>query len=152
VLELLASAGATQVEPGHGFTGTTYLHAHEDLRERPAMLYLSEVSHAHAGKAYCFGGGLYVGSQKELRALVGRGPEEALSGRTEVRVPPAGTIDFYGELRPPEEKKVRTGDTVVFGFRPQAFFTRANVVPISGVSISRPEPVGVYATDGSRRR
>ncbi len=45
VLQLLADAGATQVEPGHGFTGTTPLHMVMDLVERPAMVYLTEISH-----------------------------------------------------------------------------------------------------------
>ena len=41
----LAAGGATQLEPGHGLTGTTPLHARTALPERPAMLYLTEVSH-----------------------------------------------------------------------------------------------------------
>ena len=45
ILPMLAEAGATQVEPGHGLTGTTPLHAVEDLPEIPAVVYLSEVSH-----------------------------------------------------------------------------------------------------------
>src|SRR5882724_7441203 len=60
MFEALAAAGATQVEPGHGLTGTTALHAVEDLPERPAAVYLTEVSHHYGGRAYCFGGGLYV--------------------------------------------------------------------------------------------
>ena len=58
VMAALADGGATQVEPGHGLTGTTPLHARTELPERPAMLYLTEVSHFHQGRAYCFGGGL----------------------------------------------------------------------------------------------
>ena len=58
--DLLAAAGATQVEPGHGLTGTTPLHAVEELPELPAVVYLSEVAHLHQGRAYCFGGGLYI--------------------------------------------------------------------------------------------
>ena len=60
LFETLAAAGATQVEPGHGLTGTTALHIFEDLPERPAAVYLTEVSHHYGGKAYCFGGGLYI--------------------------------------------------------------------------------------------
>ena len=59
-LAALANAGATQVEPGNGLHGTTPLHAIEDLPERPAVVYLSEVSHLYHDQAYCFGGGLYV--------------------------------------------------------------------------------------------
>jgi predicted amino acid racemase len=60
VLSILAEHGATQVEPGHALTGTTPLHAIRDLPELPAVLYLTEVSHHHAGRAYCFGGGMYI--------------------------------------------------------------------------------------------
>ena len=46
----LAAAGATQVEPGHGLTGTTPLHATtDDLPEAPAVAYVTEVSHSTAG-------------------------------------------------------------------------------------------------------
>lgn len=57
MLEGLARDGATQVEPGHGLTGTTPLHAVADLAEEPAIAYVSEVSHLWNGKAYVFGGG-----------------------------------------------------------------------------------------------
>ncbi|MGO4831351.1 AAA family ATPase, partial [Rhizobiaceae sp. 2RAB30] len=60
MIPALAEVGATQCEPGHGLTGTTPLHALEDLPEGPAVVYLSEVSHLHGGRAYCFGGGLYI--------------------------------------------------------------------------------------------
>ncbi len=60
VLAALAGAGATQVEPGHGLTGMTPLHATETLPEVPAVVYVTEVSHLHGGRGYCFGGGLYI--------------------------------------------------------------------------------------------
>src|SRR5260370_23721310 len=80
VLCALAGAGATQVEPGHGLTGTTPLHAVEDLPERPAVVYLSEVSHLHGNEAFCFGGGLYIDPvfpAYQLRAVVSREPTAA---------------------------------------------------------------------------
>ena len=74
----LAEAGATQVEPGHGLTGTTPLHAVEDLPELPAVVYVSEVSHLHGGEAYCFGGGLYIDPvfpDYPVKAIVSREPD-----------------------------------------------------------------------------
>src|SRR5437763_380312 len=50
-LATLAAAGATQVEPGHGLTGTTPQHAVRDLAELPAALYIGEISHHHGGRA-----------------------------------------------------------------------------------------------------
>jgi hypothetical protein len=57
-------------------------------------------------------------------------------------------IDYYGMLTPPDGRHIRPGDTVVFGFRIQAFVTRAYVVPISGVRSGQPEALGVWASDG----
>ena len=37
ILPMLAEAGATQIEPGHGLTGTTPLHVVKDLPEIPAV-------------------------------------------------------------------------------------------------------------------
>ena len=77
-LEALADAGATQVEPGHGLTGTTPLHVTSDLPETPAVVYLTEVSHLSGGEAFCFGGGLYIDPvfpNYQVRAIVAREPK-----------------------------------------------------------------------------
>jgi len=145
-LSTLASAGATQVEPGHGLTGTTPLHAVRELPEIPAVLYLSEVSHFHAGRAFCFGGGFYIDPvfpDYSLKALVGPELEPVLA-----EIPPPSAIDYYGILDVPEGRRVATGDTVVFGFRVQAFVTRAHVVAISGTSVGAPAVTGVWTSDG----
>ena len=45
-IPMIAAAGGTHGEPGHGLTGTTPYHAgHPDAEERPGYLYVSEVSH-----------------------------------------------------------------------------------------------------------
>ena len=147
----LADGGATQVEPGHGLTGTTPLHARTDLPERPAMLYLTEVSHFHQGRAYCFGGGLYIDPVFDpypLKALVGPDPEAVLAQEVDAATPDPAMIDYYGQLMPEPHQRVAVGDTVIFGFRAQAFFTRAVIVPIAGVASGRPEARGAWATDG----
>ena len=140
-LAALAEAGATQVEPGNGLHGTTPLHAVEDLPERPAVLYLSEVSHLHGGRAYCFGGGLYIDPvfpDYDVQALVGPEPTTDASALRSVEIPLPSAIDYYGMidatgLRPPSP-----GDSVVFGFRGQAFVARAYAVGIAGVSTGNP--------------
>lgn len=157
VLGMLASAGVTQVEPGHGLSGTTPLHAYQDLPERPAMLYLTEVSHIHGSKAYCFGGGLYVcvgqhhaiGGQP-LRAAVGRTGGQALRQRVPAQIPPPPAIDFYGTLDLPSDLGLQPGASVVWGFRAQAFVTRAHIAPVSGVGSAAPEVVGIWSSDGRR--
>ncbi len=136
VLELLADAGATQVEPGHGLTGTTPIHALEDLPEEPAAAYLSEISHHYGGRAYFFGGGLYVDPvfrRYQPTALVfPLGGDEPML--VPAHLPPEGMIDYYGQLEQKEGPPFPIGSTVILGFRFQAFVTRARVVGIDAVA------------------
>lgn len=152
VMPKLAAAGATQVEPGHALTGTTPLHAVRDLPEAPGIVYLSEVAHVHEGLPYCFGGGLYIDPvfpAYPVTALVGADPDAALKNRIRVEFPPDNAIDYYGILHP-EGKPAAEGDTVVFGFRPQVFVTRAYVSAVSGAASGRPAVEGIWKADGSR--
>jgi len=151
-MEMLAAAGATHVEPGHGLTGTTPWHAVEELPERPAVCYVTEVSHVYGDDAYVLGGGLYVDPvipEYQLRALVGRTGESALEQRAAARLGPANGIDYYG-LLDRRSAKVEVGDSVVFGFRVQAFVTRGYVVAVSGISGGHPEVAGVCDVGGRR--
>lgn len=153
VMAKLAEAGATQIEPGHGLTGTTPLHAIQDLPELPAMLYVSEVSHSYGGRAYCFGGGLYIDPvfpDYEVSALVGSDAEEAMHNRIPCDIPSPAAIDYYAQLHP-SGKEVFEGDTVILGFRAQAFVTRAFVTAVSGVSTGSPTVEGVYDVYGRAR-
>jgi predicted amino acid racemase len=153
VMELLASTGATQVEPGHGLTGTTPLHAVRDLPETPAMLYISEIAHIFKDQPYCFGGGLYIDPvfpPYDVKAIVGSDPDLALESSVSVTIPPATNIDYYGILDSDREGSIHVGDSVVFGFRAQAFVTRANIVPISGVSTMEPKVEGIWNSFGQR--
>lgn len=152
VLKMLADAGATQVEPGNGLAGTTPLHAVEELPERPAILYLTELSHEYAGKAYCFGGGLYIDpvfKSYQVTALVGRDINEAINTRLPVTMPPDNAIDYYGIITPDSTRSLQAGESVIFGFRQQAFVTRSLVVPISGISKQSPKIEGIWTPLGT---
>jgi len=149
-LAALAGAGVTQVEPGHALTGTTPWHAVEDLPELPAACYLSEVSHLHGGRAYCFGGGMYIDPvfpPYQVRAVVGRSPEKRTT--LPATFPPPSAIDYYGQLDLSDAPPLTAGDSVVFGFRVQAFVTRAYTAGIRGVSTGDPQVAGIYVADGS---
>jgi predicted amino acid racemase len=138
ILPMLAAAGATQVEPGHGLTGTTPLHVVQDLPETPAVVYLSEVSHRIGSEAFCFGGGLYIDPvfpDYPLRAIVSREPTASAMALKPVEIPSAAAIDYYGMIQDP---RAQVGDSVVFGFRPQIFVTRAYSVGVSGLSAGAP--------------
>jgi predicted amino acid racemase len=145
VLSMLAEHGATQVEPGHALTGTTPLHAIRDLPELPAALYLSEVSHQYGGRAYFFGGGTYVDPvfpPYRLRAFV----DDRL---IDAELPAPAAIDYYGQLIPGDAAAVPSaGETVVLGFRIQAFVTRAYVAAIEGVSTGAPQLAGISTSAG----
>jgi predicted amino acid racemase len=141
-LKALADAGATQCEPGNGLHGTTPLHAVEDLPELPAVLYLTEVSHLSGGKAYCFGGGFYIDPvfpDYDVKAIVSGEPTIAASALRSVEVPPPSAIDYYAMVDAAGANTPKPGDSAVFGFRGQAFVTRAYVVGVSGVSKGSPQ-------------
>ncbi len=148
-LPILAAAGVTQVEPGHALTGTTPLHRVADLVEIPAACYLSEVSHLHGGRAFCFGGGMYidpVAPPYRVQAVVGREP--AAGRLLDATLPPPSSIDYYGQLDLAGRPGVEAGDSVVFGFRFQAFVTRAFTAGISGLDTGRPRVAGIWAASG----
>jgi predicted amino acid racemase len=151
VLGLLADHGATQVEPGHGLTGTTPLHRFRDLPELPALCYVTEVSHLHAGRAYAFGGGLYIDpvfDDYPVRALVADRPGLGDARTLDASIPPPAAIDYYAQLDVGDASAPRTGATVVLGFRAQAFVTRAYVVGIEGVATGSAAVAGIWTTDG----
>ncbi|MCG7504101.1 alanine racemase [Mesorhizobium retamae] len=142
MLQALADAGATQCEPGNGLHGTTALHVMEDLPELPAVLYLTEVSHLSGGKAYCLGGGFYIDPifpDYDVRALVSAEPTVASAALRSVEVPPPSAIDYYAMIDAAGSSAPKPGDTAVFGFRGQAFVTRAFVVGVSGISKGQPK-------------
>lgn len=142
LLQALADAGATQCEPGNGLHGTTALHVVEDLPELPAVCYLTEVSHLSGGKAYCFGGGFYIDPifpDYDVKAIVADEPTVAASALRSVEVPPPSMIDYYAMIDATASNPPKPGDTAVFGFRGQAFVTRAYVVGVSGISKGEPK-------------
>ncbi len=146
-MEILAKKGATHVEPGHGMSGSTPLHAFKELPEIPAIVYLTEISHIYAKQAYCYGGGLYVDPvipQYPLRALVGATTDRLLEQKLNVELVPLGGIDYYGMIQLNRHNNVKIGDIVIFGFRPQIFVTRANIAVISGIQKNTPRIEGIF--------
>jgi predicted amino acid racemase len=154
MLHTLAEAGATQVEPGHGLTGTTPWHAVEDLAEEPAIAYVTEVSHLWNDRAYVFGGGLYVDP-----VLPGPAPTTAIivparggledSVTLPVEMPAPQAIDYYATI-PLNGSQVQPGDTVLFGFRPQVFVSRGLTAGIANVGSGSPRVTGLWASNGAR--
>ena len=81
-----------------------------------------------------------------VRACVGSTPEAAKKNLVECQIPSPAAIDYYGIFEPGAQ--ISPGDTVVFGFRAQAFVTRAFVVPVTGISTGEPRVAGIFDSDG----
>ena len=153
-MQMLAEAGATHVEPGHGFTGTTPWHAYANLPEKPAMCYVSEVTDVRGDFAYVVGGGLYVDPvipPYQVRAFVGKNGDEALHRRADADLGSPVGIDYYA-LLDRRSAKVDIGDSVVFGFRAQVFVTRACVAVVRGISRKAPKLTGIFDASGTKVR
>jgi len=149
-LEALAKKGTTHVEPGHGMTGTTPTHAFNDLPEKPAILYLSEVSHSYGEYAYFYGGGLYIDpvfSTYPVKALLGRDADTIFDNRYEAKLPDPSSIDYYGMIKA-NSTSIRNGDTVILGFRAQVFHTRGRVSVIEGIKSGIPKVLGIWDAMG----
>lgn len=144
-MPVLAQMGATHAEPGHALTGTTYLHKQLNEAEKPALVYVSEVSHLDRNKAYIFGGGTH------RRAII----SQAMVGRSSDRMIRAGvqpidptTIDYYLSLNLPEPHCVEVGDSVILASRAQIFITRAMVAVIQGIQSGNPALLGLFDSGG----
>jgi len=136
-IPLLNKYGIIHGEPGHALLGTTPLHTYTKQPEKPAIVYVSEISHVNNGKAYCYGGGFYPRSKVKY-ALVSNNPEDILDRIFDVEELPPESIDYYGNILL-NNRKVNIGDTVIYSFRTQIFVTRAKVALLEGLSSGKPK-------------
>lgn len=137
-IPMLKEAGVTQGEPGHALTGTTPLHAVQDLEEQPAMIYVTEVSHEDKEHAYVIGGGFYTRGNM-TGALVGNEPQKLMDQKLTAKYREPDYIDYYGVLY--KNGNVRVGDTAIYAFRTQIFVTRAYIALVRGIQDGEPELV-----------
>jgi predicted amino acid racemase len=136
-MPLVAELGATHVEPGHALTGTTPNHAFfgAALPERPAYVYVTEISHHVGDRAYAYGGGLfYDGYQAgdQVGALVGSSWEEAAANGVEYLHDIQQIIDYHVVFQP--GNRCQVGETVLMCYRTQMQMTRSYVAVVSGLS------------------
>lgn len=143
-IERMKQDGGNCGEPGHGFSGTTPMHAAHEQPEKPCVVYISEISHNFEGRGYCFGGGHYRRSHMK-NALVG---ENLLSARHVEVIPPSDdSIDYHFGL----SKECPVGQTVVMAFRYQIFVTRSDVVLVTGLRKGAPRIEGIYDSAGREK-
>ena len=141
VLPEMARLGGTHGEPGHGLTGTTPLHAVSAQPEKPAYVYVSEISHNLEERSYCYGGGYYRRSHMAA-AMVGNTFDTLQTLKT---LPVAAeTIDYHLGLA----GNAPVGATCVLAFRTQIFVTRSKVAVVAGISKGRPRILGIYDSQG----
>jgi predicted amino acid racemase len=160
-MKILADEGATHAEPGHAFTGSTPWHAFEDLPERPAWVYVTEVSHSNADRAYSFSGGLpqsgYHGfftmryHQAFLYALAERGGvyKKVLAEPPPLTMDSQAWPDYYTVLHQPVEFSLEMGNTILFGFRPQIYMSRSKVTIVKGIGTSNMTVLGTFDRNGN---
>ena len=143
---MLASHGATDVEPGTGLLGSSLAHAYHDLAEKPAQIFVSEVMHHWEGETYTLGGGLtYLetyGGQVDypLRCMIGSSFAEAKDNF--LKLLERGVIDYHVVCGEGGTSKV--GDTALYALHPQYFVNRAYVGVVSGVSRGTPKLEGLF--------
>ncbi len=139
-IPFLAEQGVTHGEPGHALTGTTPLHAYRNLPEKPAIVYVTEVSHQDQEHFYVIGGG-YYGRSHLTGCLVGNNEKDILKQYVKAIEPAPEAIDYYGSIEKPDGFQVSEGDTAVFSFRTQVFVTRAHIALVKGIQSGKPELV-----------
>jgi predicted amino acid racemase len=143
----LAEHGATDVEPGIGLMGSSLAHAHGDLAEKPAQVYVSEVMHHWEGEAYVLVGGLayYTGisggpNEYPIRCATGSTFEQARDNF--MTLASRGLPVGHGVCE--DGSKAQVGDTAVFALRAQLYGNRAPVAIVSGISSGTPHVDGLF--------
>jgi len=136
--------GGDQGEPGHALTGTTPMHAKINLPEKPAYVYVSEVSHNYDNHSYIYGGGYYRRGHLENVLFNDNGEQ------SEGQILPFSdsNIDYFLESN--IEQPV--GATAIMSFRTQIFTTRSDVALIEGLNNNEPKLVGIYDSQGKHLR
>jgi predicted amino acid racemase len=158
-LELIRDFGGTQGEPGHALTGTTPANFFRDLPEKPASLYVSEISHKDANRAHSIGVPYVdkvVGITDSLyhayreRVLVGSDPDKISEHEYLADSIVPGFVDYNMPIRTVEnDRHVRVGDSVVMGFRAQTWMTRAKTAVVKGLGRGgKYKLLGVYNNYG----
>lgn len=158
----LAGAGATHVEPGQAFVGATPGHFFEDLSERPALVYVSEVAYASDDYAYAFASGMVCNATTgiwnavfydQIMACVGTEPatlvDRCLWAQPQHYAHSDPSAFMYARIRQGRELRANVGDTVVCGFRTQLYrANNARLAVVEGVSHGAARLLGLFDRTG----
>lgn len=134
-----SSLGIESIIQYKGFTFKR-CYAVEDLKETPAYVYVSEVSHTASDRTFIYGGGYYPRGKLENALIDNKGNRD----QVKVKQFPSVNIDYYLEI----DKVHDIGSTAVMAFRTQVFVTRSHVALVKGLSSKTPELIGLYDSQG----
>jgi predicted amino acid racemase len=148
---ILSSYGATDIEPGAALIGSGRFHALMDMPERPAQVYVSEITHSWRGHAYAIGGGFgFVwdmdGTMLPFRGIVGRALDEARHQSLELAAVP--WYDIYGLFRDPN-RIAQVGDTLLFSHFAHVIMERCYVAAVSGIASGRPRVEALFDSEAT---
>jgi predicted amino acid racemase len=162
-MKMIAGAGATHVEPGQGVTGFSQSQIYGNSPEIPAFVYVTEVSHFVRNWTYIFGGGFayidvwgitYEGgitnpdkSKFQFPVFVGKSSSDIMSNMVNGEMF-QGLVDYHARLYN-GPGKAEVGDTVICGWRPQMFLTRAMVAVVGGIKDHNPKLLGIFDHAGN---
>jgi predicted amino acid racemase len=140
VIPMAAQLGATHLEPGHSLTGTNPDNL-ADAALKPAILYMSEVSHVYENRSFCYGGGCY--RRGNLRHALVKTPKGLLE--CNAAAPDPRAIDYHIQL----QGVFPAGAPVCMSFRTQIFVTRSRVALVEGLSKSSPVLHSIWDSGGN---
>jgi predicted amino acid racemase len=139
-VDVLARYGATEIEPGLALIGCARFHALGEMPERPAQVFVSEITHHWRDHAYGVGGGFSFvwglpGSTSPIAGLAGRD----LTAARKCRLPFAGQpwYEMHGRFHDPDVR-AQVGDTLLFVHHAQANMERGYVAAVSGIASGTP--------------
>ena len=148
-MRVTSQMGATDTEPGSALWGMCPQQLFGSDVGEPAQVYVSEISHYSEDTAQVIGGGFYPdlasASMTVTQAFVGNSADKIFTDPIKAEIPSQSWIDYYSWLYPESKNRTKSGDTVIYFFRPQVFKTRsANVATLSGIQNGRPQVEAIY--------
>ena len=148
-MHVTSKMGATDTEPGSALWGMCPQQLFGSDVGEPAQVYVSEISHYSEDTAQVIGGGFYpdvaAAPMMVTQAFVGNSADKIFIDPIKAEIPSQNWIDYYSWLYPESKSRAKSGDTVIYFFRPQIFKTRsANVATLSGIQAGRPQVEAVY--------
>ena len=147
-MEVIKNHGGTHAEPGSALWGMAPQQLFGGDFGIPAQVYVTEVSHFTKDRACVMGGGFIADKltteMAVTEAFVSSSPESIFENKVKAELPETELM-IHAWLFPESGQKVKTGDTVVYFFRPQGFCTRSSeFAAVTGISENNPRTEAIF--------